>query len=290
MRIEYDGKNIYKIATNYDYGEECSSLNFISDYIPFTKDAALINRCILENSIFSAIFCTVPTVPKEKQVYGDAKNKEEKILVTNNNVMELFSDSSEKIFQKLINNQFGLDYYLNEQKQKSLLLKSENIILYFDDEGNEPRIIGLSDGSKIVPLGKVESSSFSKEKNISYEAENLRFIKLKHPWVEGIDGPGLEEYIKFNKKSATGMYLINGYISLERPDLYSKNNRIEKILITGSSSNTQKEFLLVDTVKPQYIDLQAFENNEEITISLKSFYKGTLYDDTCLSGLILVKR
>ena len=55
------------------------------------------------------------------------------------------------------------------------------------------------------------------------------------------------------------------------------------------TSKAKKEVLLLDTAKPQYIDLSDFSNNEEIKLEIQSVYKGIKYDDTCLAGVILVK-
>ena len=83
--------------------------------------------------------------------------------------------------------------------------------------------------------------------------------------------------------------MLNGFISLNRSDLYEKNNRIEKITISGMTSKAKKEVLLLDTAKPQYIDLSDFSNNEEIKLVIQSVYKGTKYDDTCIAGIILIR-
>ena len=83
--------------------------------------------------------------------------------------------------------------------------------------------------------------------------------------------------------------MLNGFISLNRSDLYEKNNRVEKITISGMTSKAKKEVLLLDTAKPQYIDLSDFSNNEEIKLVIQSVYKGSKYDDTCIAGIILMQ-
>ena len=37
--LEYDGKKEYKLKTNDPYGEDCSTVIFVSDYIEFEKEA-----------------------------------------------------------------------------------------------------------------------------------------------------------------------------------------------------------------------------------------------------------
>ena len=53
QKVSFDGNKIYRVATNHDYGEECFTINYISDFIPFTKEAALLNQCIGEFFILS---------------------------------------------------------------------------------------------------------------------------------------------------------------------------------------------------------------------------------------------
>ena len=287
QKLTYDGKNVYRIATNHPYGEETSTITFVSDYIPFTKENAKLNFEISKNTAMSVAFISVPTVPKSTVMYTDFKDKSQTVFVDNKN--SLLSVNTDKTLKLAGYNQFGLDYYTDDNNAKKLLLKNENISLFYEKEESTPCIIGLSDGNNIIEAGRIVSSSSLRECCIEYEAEKLKSIKLKHPWVEGVKGNGEDEYIQLNKKNATGMYLLNGYISLERSDLYEKNNRIGKIMLTGLSSKTEKEILLLDTAKPQYIDLKGFEDNEEIRLTIKSVYKGTKYDDTCLSGIILIQ-
>lgn len=286
QKLTYDGKNVYRIATNHPYGEETSTVTFVSDYIPFTKKNAILNFEISNGTSMSVVFSSVPTVSKSTVLYTDFKDKSHTIFVDNKN--SLLAVNTDKALKLTGNNQFGLDYYTDDNNVKKLLLKNEAISLLYEKDESTPFIIGLSDESKIIQTGQIEASSFLKEGRTEYKAENLKSLRLKHPWVEGVRGSGEGEYIQLNKKNATGMYLLNGYISLDRSNLYEKNNRIEKITVTGLSSKREKDILLLDTAKPQYIDLNGFEDNEEIRLSIKSIYKGTEYDDTCLAGIILI--
>lgn len=65
FKVSYDGKNVYTIVTNHEYGEDSLTINFISDYIPFKKDAAILNQCITDYFILTEIFYTVPTISKQ---------------------------------------------------------------------------------------------------------------------------------------------------------------------------------------------------------------------------------
>ena len=287
QKVSFDGNKIYRVATNHDYGEECFTINYISDFIPFTKEAALLNQCIGEFFILEEVFYTVPTIPPKEVLYKDSENNLKTVLW--NQDVKSITISSNTIKFNLIDNKFGLELYTDNKNTPVLLLKSEKFALMYDNEESIPFFKGFSDKKQILMIDKIESSSALKEGKIEYSAENLKSLKLKHPWVEGVKGDGIGEYIQFNKKDASGLFILNGFISLDRFDLYEKNNRIEKITISGMTSNAEKEVLLLDTAKPQYIDLSDFSNNEEIKLEIQSVYKGTKYDDTCITGIILIR-
>lgn len=285
QKVSFDGNKIYRVATNHDYGEECFTINYISDFIPFTKEAALLNQCIGEFFILEEVFYSVPTISPSSALYKDYQNstktllweRDKKTIKLNSNLYNLFDTD------------FGLEKYTDKNNTELLLLKNENIAILYDKEESVPSFTGIKNNNKILPIDKIKSSSSLKEGKIEYSAENLKSLKLKHPWVEGVKGDGIGEYIQFNKKDASGLFMLNGFISLNRSDLYEKNNRIEKITISGMTSKAKKEVLLLDTAKPQYIDLSDFSNNEEIKLVIQSVYKGTKYDDTCIAGIILIR-
>ena len=285
QKVSFDGNKIYRVATNHDYGEECFTINYISDFIPFTKEAALLNQCIGEFFILEEVFYSVPTISPSSALYKDYQNstktllweRDKKTIKLNSNLYNLFDTD------------FGLEKYTDKNNTELLLLKNENIAILYDKEESVPSFTGIKNNNKILPIDKIKSSSSLKEGKIEYSAENLKSLKLKHPWVEGVKCDGIGEYIQFNKKDASGLFMLNGFISLNRSDLYEKNNRIEKITISGMTSKAKKEVLLLDTAKPQYIDLSDFLNNEEIKLEIQSVYKGTKYDDTCIAGIILIR-
>ena len=69
LKLEFDGKNVYRITTQHEYGEDSSTVNFISDYIPFTKEAALLNQCIKEFFVLDEVFYSVPTISKNTSLH-----------------------------------------------------------------------------------------------------------------------------------------------------------------------------------------------------------------------------
>ena len=177
QKLAYDGQNVYRIATNHPYGEETTTVNFLTDYIPFTKENAVLNFEISNNTAMSVTFFSVPTIPKSTVMYTDFKDKSKAVFVDNKNKQLSFNVT--KPVQRVKYNQFGFDYYI-DNNDKKLLLKNENLSVLYEKEESKPYIIGLADGSRIVQAGQIESSSFLKEDSIEYKAENLKSLKLKH--------------------------------------------------------------------------------------------------------------
>lgn len=260
--LEYDGKKQYKLTTNHSYGEDCSTIMFISDYIEFEKEAAILNYHI--QNFAPHVFFTIPTIPKTKSMNSSTVNK------------------------KSSPEDFGYNYYSLE-KQKYLCLKSEDLNLLYMNDDSLPKISGLPVNCDVIPITNIHASSTLKEGIIEYSANNIATLALHKPWVEGVKGNGIDEYIQFDKSNASGFYILNGFVSFSRPDLYEKNNRVEKVSISGLSSKKTVDVVLIDTAKPQYIDLLEFKEDEVIRITIKSVYKGSKYNDTCVSGIMLVK-
>ncbi len=131
-----------------------------------------------------------------------------------------------------------------------------------------------------------DCSSFLIEKTMSYPVDNLRRLTVETPWVEDANGNGIGEgfTIICNTKKPLGPYLflINGYISYEKPYLYKQNNRIKKIKVTGLKSGNSAILDILDTPHPQTVDISFITEPEDIRIEIADVYKGTKYDDTCL--------
>ena len=84
------------------------------------------------------------------------------------------------------------------------------------------------------------------------------------------------------KEGVVNIFLMNGYISYEKPYLYEQNNRIKKIKVTGLTSGVSKILDVLDTPHPQTVDISFLPMAEDIRVEIADVYKGTKYDDTCL--------
>lgn len=289
--IEFDGKNVYTI-TKPDYlneGYEFLEKMYISipNHISFSKEVALMNA-LSSGSDALLPFVTLPTIKKDSIVYMNnsitISKTPEKISITKKGTVK-------KLKKYEIKEENGMSLIYDEKKVlQGLLLTNSDFALFYDAGKKLPEILSEENSLKMLSPGNISASSFLKEKNLEYKADNLSRIELALPWVEGVKGQGIGEKIQFNKSLASGMYLINGYISMERPDLYKKNSRVQEIIIRDVKKKTEKKFQFFDTAKPQYIDLEDFKNVEMLEIEIITVFPGSLYEDTCIAGLVLVEE
>jgi|GEM_PF-6863842 len=289
--IEFDGKNVYTVKKpdylneGFDFLEKMYI--YIPEHISFSKEVALLNSLAVD-SYTRLPFVTLPTIKKESIVYMNnsitiSKNSE-KISITKNG-------KGIKIQNYTLKEENGISFLYDEKKVlQGLFLTNSDFALFYESGQKQPEILSEENLMKSSSPASISASSFLKEKNLEYKAENLSRVELALPWVEGVKGQGIGEKIQFNKNSACGMYLINGYISMERPDLYKKNSRVQEVIIRDVKKTLEKKVQLFDTAKPQYIDLEDFKNVEMLEIEIVAVYPGSLYEDTCIAGLVLVEE
>ena len=178
-------------------------------------------------------------------------------------------------------------------------IKTNNEILFLAFKGKNIQMFAFTEGYRQdrTPLtftrfdewGSIykNCSSYLKEKTKVYPVENLRKLVVDTPWVEGVKGDGIGEGFtiegnQYNKPLGPYLFIINGYISYEKPYLYKQNNRIKKIKVTGIKSKKSKILDVLDTPHPQTVDISFITEPEDIRIEIEDVYKGTKYDDTCL--------
>lgn len=186
----------------------------------------------------------------------------------------------------------GLEEWIGEKQDR--LLRSVS------DWQKEP--FGcLDDG-----IEKIESSSSLREKvnnqEITYKAENvigklyavkslqegfyMCYDSIIPPWVEGVPGYGIGEWLDVTfKYESDQIQILNGYVDFEHKDYYKKNSRVKTVLIESESPAFSQEFELADLVQYTVLNLPAKTNH--IKIIIKDVYPGTRYDDTCISSILV---
>ncbi len=151
----------------------------------------------------------------------------------------------------------------------------------------------------------VKASSYLTDKRHEYKPENVKytmysgecsmwgFTETVVPWVEGKDGYGIGEWIEYdissflekredlNNRNAR-LYILNGYVNPKLPHLYKENSRIKKAtLIIDDSTVIKIEF--EDIVEFKCVELG--RSFTKVKIIIDEVYKGTKYDDTCITAI-----
>lgn len=159
------------------------------------------------------------------------------------------------------------------------------LILYKDSE--VPYFIGNSNSARKLEAlisTEVKASSFLKEKNYNFSPEKITFWgNLNYVWAEGVSGQGIGEKLFLKNKGIKKLYILPGYVSIKRPDLFNKNSRPKKIKI--SIKKNVCYFSLIDKPVFQVLDLNSVID-DEIIIEILEVYPGTKYEDTCISSIL----
>ncbi len=180
-----------------------------------------------------------------------------------------------------------------------LKLKAEGINNENQSHERWGRVITVDDNIKYI-----KASSYLIEGDTSYKPENMigridfktgddyiayRFNSFLPPWVEGVNGYGINEWLDIEFKSQSNeIQILNGYVDLRRMHLYKANSRVKKILVESDKPKFKKEYELEDVVKYNLITLP--QETNKIRITIKEVYKGDKYDDTCISSIIVTDK
>lgn len=114
-----------------------------------------------------------------------------------------------------------------------------------------------------------------------------RMSKSALPWVEGKSDEGIGESLEFDIvpgwiKHSPDIYILNGYVDPLKPALFRENNRIKKALIE-TDTGYKKIVEFRDQVEFTGISLE--QNTSHVKITILEVYKGTKYNDTCVSAI-----
>ncbi len=131
----------------------------------------------------------------------------------------------------------------------------------------------------------VKTSSSKLEENRLYSAYNLIDGDPKTAWVPTGNKSGIGEWVQFSfddPMQVNNLILTNGYAKSDVS--FRENNRIKTAILQFDDGKNTK-VILKDTTKPQIIPVR--KKTRTIRITISEVYKGTKYDDTCLSDVDL---
>lgn len=143
------------------------------------------------------------------------------------------------------------------------------------------------------------SSFLPAQGSITYGVENLNDAYRLDAWAEGVPGDGIGESFEIRELYLGGgddlfryneMCIVNGYAKNETT--WQENNRVKslKLYFFDEYMGT---ITLEDTMLPQYIDLSPVGMRvgngceAKFRFEIAEVYKGTKYDDTCISGVVV---
>jgi hypothetical protein len=117
----------------------------------------------------------------------------------------------------------------------------------------------------------------------TYEAGNALDGRLMTAWVEGVDGPGLGEWIRCDFEREVTLKRISiapGYF--KSPQIWARNNRLASAIFYFSDG-TSRRFSFEDRMAEQMLEVGAVRTNW-VRIEIKEVYAGT-DPDTAISQL-----
>jgi len=167
---------------------------------------------------------------------------------------------------------------------------------------NYPYFGYVDDGVKNI-FAWSELTQNQNGKSIKYQSSNLlqpiiltieetvwvTLNQINPPWAEGVPGPGIGGTIdvEFSRQTKE-IDILNGYVDLAKRNLYKENNRLKTIRVDSEKPKFSITFNFEDLVKFHEIPLPMA--TEKVRITIVDVYKGTKYDDTCVTKLFIPQK
>jgi predicted nucleic acid-binding Zn-ribbon protein len=152
-----------------------------------------------------------------------------------------------------------------------------------------PDEITSNDSQRSGPL-KITASASSVRLALqanTYYASNSIDAKRATAWIEGVDGPGLGEWIRFDFDREINLHRIliqPGYF--KSPQIWAENNRLASVTAQFSDGSS-RELNFADLMETQKIEVGSIKTRW-VRLVIKSVYHGTNpgpSDDTALSEI-----
>ena len=134
----------------------------------------------------------------------------------------------------------------------------------------------------------VHESTFLIEKTkkgeVQYPARGYSNGRIDMPWVEGVKGYGIGEWVEMRVSGETSKFLVyNGFTYLEDTNYYYYNSRVKAIDV--AVEDKIYSFTLDDTPQIQVLQLPMKVKDETVRFIIRDVYKGNKYDDTAISNI-----
>ena len=128
------------------------------------------------------------------------------------------------------------------------------------------------------------SSVFPPDRWGTYHALSAIDGTLSTPWVEGVAGPGIGEWIMLTFPGTIEVHRIGLDVGYDRDeDIFFANNRLKRATITFSNGD-HIELAFFDTRGVQMRDIAPVATTS-VKVVIDEVYPGSRYEDTCLAEI-----
>ena len=142
---------------------------------------------------------------------------------------------------------------------------------------------------RLVPPRKVRAkitASSTLKPALAYSVSKLFDTRKEFAWVEGADGYGEGEQLKFELEEDVNIDKIQVWNGYQRSPSHYKNNTRVKGFSIGETGSKSYDYTLRDDDAPQKIDLKVGVKNRNFEMKFNSVYKGRAYKDLAVSELL----
>ncbi|MEZ0275680.1 MAG: hypothetical protein ACAH88_12310 [Roseimicrobium sp.] len=138
------------------------------------------------------------------------------------------------------------------------------------------------------------SSALPSEGSQNYDAEMIADHNRMTAWVEGVPGDGIGESITLTLPKPAMVRkvgMVNGFARNE--DLYRANGRVAKLDVSVNGGKPSRVEIPDELLTSEYFyfDLPSPKGElvKSVTLTIAGVYKGTKFEDTCISDVVLVQ-
>lgn len=133
------------------------------------------------------------------------------------------------------------------------------------------------------------SSVLSDSHGISYDSSLVNDEDNSSAWVEGSNGDGSDEWVElqfYGEEIIDEVSIVSGYV--KSSDIYYKNNRPKRVKLTFSDGSENVATLEDGNFGEQVIKLDKPIKSTSVTITILEVYKGSKYNDACISEISVI--
>lgn len=278
--------NVYFYAAPYIYIDEDGTQNIVDMKTVFSRRLYPINdneeKIVYINTLHASIG-KLEDEGKNKILKSVETFKSFKTYEDENGWRTL--ESGDKKFKFVDGSSYGFAFsnpleFVKNQEEFNECLNSRQI------KANGSEISNISASSTLTD--KYHTYYPESTLNVLVTDGKPLWLKNNIPWVEGKSGDGIGEFIEFDVKIPQNCIysyigIIGGYVNPLKPHLFKQNNRLRKVLVETDAGYSWNHYF-EDAVKIQYISIPS--ESKHVKITIKEVYKGSRYDDTCITAIM----